>query len=90
MYGEVKDAIDNAPSVEEPHWISVKTGLPDSRETVIAYFDNGDIEMLWQDWKQTFEIWNEYVLEYSCYDEHMELAKRHVTHWMPLPLPPKE
>ena len=61
-------------------WISVKDRLPEGRTRVICQFDNGDIELLWQDWESDTES-----LTYWTVFDFMEEKK--VFAWRPLPEP---
>jgi hypothetical protein len=72
--------------VPKQEWISVEDRLPTEQREVLAYygFDNGDgdLGMMFTG-----------VLTYFAYDkkphfQHEDLRLR-VTHWMPLPEPPK-
>lgn len=58
-------------------WISVKKQLPEAFETVIAYCDNADM-----------------IFGFMTSDGYwVELGSKipyTVTHWMPVPKPPKE
>ena len=72
-----------------PKWISVKDELPEPETAVLAAFDDGEVWSLWQKWGEAEheeslwypKDWND---ENRDYDWHL------VTHWMPLPKPPKE
>ena len=72
----VRDAAD---AVEElltavPHWISVEERLPPAYESVITANKNGDVR------------WNYLInVKYGTWSNGY-----HITHWMPLPEPPKE
>lgn len=60
-------------------WISVKDRLPDKNGTVIGCYIGGDME---------FVVY--YNGEFLSYDEEGYPHKAHyITHWMPLPEPPK-
>jgi len=78
---------DAADAIEElvdavPHWISVEERLPESGERVLIMFkpfeDDENISIGWLT-KSGFD----------CYDDSVYFF-RSVTHWMPLPEPPKE
>ena len=72
-----------------PKWISVKDEPPEPETAVLAAFDDGEVWSLWQKWGEAEheeslwypKDWND---ENRDYDWHL------VTHWMPLPKPPKE
>ena len=69
-------------------WISVDERLPigsnkgDMPENIIAYTQNGEVATGWLN----VETW---WLLYGDNDEHMRHGIKDVTHWMPLPEPPK-
>ena len=76
------DWLDNAPTVDQ--WISVEERLPDDASDVLAYYDCGDdsrvmfvnyYKRCWYD-----SVFNDLIddLDQGC-----------ITHWMPLPEPPK-
>lgn len=74
-------AIVNAPTVEMPDWISVQDKLPDGK--CIAY------SMKW------FEMIIGYVYKTMASDTGYEAENenevlRDISHWRPLPEPPKE
>lgn len=56
------------------NWISVDDGLPEYRATVIAYNEHKQMMI---------GIYSEWGWTFPAYFEN-------VTHWMPLPEPPKE
>ena len=61
-------------------WISVDERLPEGRTRVICQFDNGDIELLWQDWESDSEsltYWTDFDF----------MAEKKVIAWRPLPEP---
>ena len=69
------------------NWISVKERLPEDERSVLAYygFDHGDGNL---------NVRFIGTSSYFCFDPnpHWQHADRNlvVTHWMPLPEPPKE
>jgi len=86
-HGSGKICDDAADAIEElvdavPHWISVEERLPESGERVLIMFkpfeDDENISIGWLT-KSGFD----------CYDDSVYFF-RSVTHWMPLPEPPKE
>lgn len=71
-----------------PEWIGVKDKLPGDEKEVLAYYgfnnaEDGDLGMMFMG-----------VLRYFAFDPepHWQHAGMNlvVTHWMPLPEPPKE
>ena len=76
----VGDAADAIEELQKPKWISVEERLPKARQRVLLSFwsyikKQPRISIGWYNGKQ----WNSLVA--TEYD---------VTHWMPLPEPPKE
>ena len=81
----LKDALAYIKQLEavQPKWISVEERLPDDRGNFITkiHCDNGDwIEVNTFDYMEK-EWWHDAV---NC------TVTKFVTHWMPLPEPPKE
>ena len=61
-------------------WIPVEERLPEGKTRVICQFDNGDIELLWQDWEndpETLTYWTDFDF----------MAEKVVVAWRPLPEP---
>lgn len=77
-WNDAFDAVTNLPAadvVERPRWISVKERMPEDGKNVLAYEGGG---FYFLDW---------------CSDGKWVVASAStavVTHWMPLPEPPKE
>ena len=86
---ELKFFVDSdgkiTPLPIQPQWISVNEKLPDDASDVLAYYDCGDdsrvmfvnyYKRCWYD-----SVFNDLIddLDQGC-----------ITHWMPLPEPPKE
>ena len=75
LIDEIVEAIDEMPTIEQPTWISCKERLPKPEENpVLAIFFN-TVNPAW------------------CHGNFWELPSgimtENVTHWMPLPQPPK-
>ena len=70
-------------------WVSVKERLPkgengsDFCENVIAFTSEGQVTTGWLNG----DVW---FLLVGDLDHHTKHGRRYVTHWMPLPMPPKE
>ena len=80
VYGVAAEDIDNAPTVDA--WVSVKDRLPDCKgEYLVAYHP-----CYWD------EVKEETVVGYDSYRGGASWARnkyQRVTHWMPMPEPPK-
>ena len=64
-------------ALERDRWISVEERLPEPGSIVLCRFKNGKFAVcFWGNWKWQ-DIYN--------YSEYLD-----ITHWMPLPEPPKE
>ena len=78
---ENKIAYDNAHSAEQ-RWISVSERLPKDGEDVLVYWNNGRehriIPTNYDD-----GVW------FDCIFDNV-MDDKNITHWMPLPEPPKE
>lgn len=92
-YANIERAIDTAPTVEpkqiKAEWVSVKDRLPDVFDEVLVYdtFSNTSISIAWREnTPRKNGIVNWYWNSQMSYPENLT----HVTHWMPLPEPPKE
>lgn len=77
-----------AANRKKPRWIPVTERLPEEERQVLAYYGfnhgDGDLEMMFMQ-----------VLDYYAHDpkphfQHEGTNGMTVTHWMPLPEPPKE
>lgn len=69
-------------------WISIEERLPEPETEVLVAFDDGYVWAMWQKWS----LADEYEEGESPFDYYKDVgAGTHtVTHWMPLPKPPKE
>ena len=68
--------------LESQQWISVKDRLPDtSIEYIVCAIDEDGEQFV------TSDHWLDTVRHWYLFDEHADSV---VTHWMPLPEPPKE
>lgn len=75
----IQSEIEQLPTVTpESGWISVKDRLPDKNTQYIVSFKTGGVTSAWYfDYRGGFYVGGIFVSE-------------NVTHWMPLPEPPKE
>lgn len=75
----------------ESNWISVKDSLPPNDNDVLAYveYDNFPITAYHRGgiWHAGYQV-QDYFKSDGCIDS--ALHKYNVTHWQPLPSPPKE
>ena len=60
-------------------WISVKDRLPDKENEVLVFEFRGDVSMA-------------YIsgYEWRNFESDFKMDSSYITHWMPLPEPPKE
>lgn len=67
------------PTIEQPQWISCAERLPKSRMAVLGVLWRDTVDIVWYD--KDDGVWqSEFCNAY---------AEGEVTHWMPLPMPPK-
>lgn len=77
----VKCALEAAPTIEQPTWISVDDRLPTEKVNCIVYYKHA--------YNDNDGYWAIDVCFYDGVEFKVNLAYK-VTHWMPLPEPPKE
>lgn len=87
MYARMKMHINEATVVDKQKWIPVAERLPENTDKVLALskskFGNGYLSWLVR--------YNPDVDAFYDYDSEWGNIKIHnITHWMPLPEPPKE
>jgi hypothetical protein len=71
-------------ALERDTWIPVTEKLPEPKTEVMAAFDDGAVCSLWQNWQND-------TLDPFTYSVDDFFGPTHdVTHWKPLPEPPKE
>ncbi|OIQ15299.1 DUF551 domain-containing protein [Pasteurella multocida] len=78
LYDEIDYIVEHPKIVEYSQnngWISVEDRLPGEREDILICTDRGEIKIAWRD----------DVFFMSLFTYHLSS----VTHWQPLPLPPK-
>ena len=84
-YWVFRDALSLAISaLERDRWISVNDKLPEPKTDVLAAWDDGAVWSIWQNWA------NDNDKDKFLYYVDMGASVHEVTHWMPLPEPPKE
>lgn len=92
--GCFSDEIDAVQTVTIPQWISVKERMPEKSCQVLCYSESGEIFNAEYDSNidVAFQIgfWDQYYDDtLGFYGEDWNPCDT-VTHWMPLPEPPKE
>lgn len=80
----ISDAIDEAPTIEQPKWISVDEALPECRQDVLMYFKDNMAVGFWVEDGNEGASWCAFTDGGWYTDCDMPL------YWMPLPQPPKE
>lgn len=81
-------------SAERDEWISVKDRLPDPDEKVIVYNAENEGTFFARCIESNFECWDAVTREFVNWRwvpyGYICITLESVTHWMPLPKPPKE
>lgn len=79
-----KEGFRIVPTPEQlgPGWINVKNRLPEENLEYLVYTTDEDGERI-----VTTDNWNKYVRQWYIFNNGSSTT---VTHWMPLPEPPKE
>ena len=83
-FGELHNAVDMAISAlrEQPRWISVKERLPKEFVSVLVYMpEERPLPTVHEGFLAREGVW---------YANHFDRDPMEITHWMPLPEPPKE
>lgn len=81
---EAQDWWNKRHDPERDTWIPVTEKLPEPKTEVMAAFDDGAVCSLWQNWQND-------TLDPFTYSVDDFFGPTHdVTHWKPLPEPPKE
>ena len=94
IFSEAADAIEELLS-KVPHWISVEDEPPKENGRYLVRYkrdvDLGDEETVHEDEIRImrFFVGDGWRYPIICND-HVRLVSEEVTHWMPLPKPPKE
>ena len=80
---EMRERLKRIPAADvRPRWIPVTERLPEDFQKVLVF---------WQEHSEPVidtAFWMEESKSFNC--SHWERAGEKVTHWMPLPEPPKE
>ena len=79
MWHRIMDDIDSTPTVGD--WISVEDRLPEKNGVDLAYYDRTCVSSVYYEKGRAQSEWTDDYEGYCDFD---------VTHWMPLPEPPKE
>lgn len=70
--------VERLPTLTQPNeWVSVEDRLPEDYQRVLCLFESGTMEVSFRASVKGF-----------CYEGFKQTGK--VTHWIPLPEPPKE
>lgn len=86
LYDEIEALISERDALlEAQRWIPVTNGLPEPETDVEVSFDDGQVWMLWQNWKEQDERDEPlfYMTDPFSGDGHT------VTHWRPAPKAPE-
>lgn len=85
LMGRVMYCVEHMPTLTPPNeWISVKDRLPESQADVL-------VVAFWHERWQTMMGWHSDMgKKWRVITPHGEREPGGVTHWMPLPDPPKE
>lgn len=73
-----EDGYQAGVEAAQPKWISVEDRLPEEGETVLCYYESdlmGVCTRLHEIWEDSYGYWE---------------SDDAITHWMPMPEPPKE
>lgn len=86
---DVRDALNSLegidPATLAPKWISVKERLPELKESVLLYFNEGNMAVgYWFEKDENFTFWSAWTDNGWFSDCDCEPL-----YWMPLPEPPK-
>lgn len=82
-YADFKDDIDSVPTITPPNeWVSVEERLPNDKQIVLFHQKDGFIYCA-----EYFE--GNKILSSAWFIDNDSWDAEEVTHWMPLPAPPK-
>lgn len=86
LSGYIEEYIDSAPTIDlAPKWISVKDRLPPDQGKKVLVVNGHEYISVLALWKK------EYGNKWTWIDERGHFKHTNdITHWMPLPEPPKE
>ena len=79
--GQYEAGLLEGMAAVKPEWIPVTERLPEPWKWILCYCEAGNIEMLRYD---------DFMDEWGSVNINRAYKKDYVTHWMPLPEPPKE
>lgn len=80
-YGELIGCVDETPTITPSDWTSVEDALPDKHTQVLMWSSKWNIAEAGSYYNGHFWVYNEIGDGYIA---------ENITHWMPLPEPPKE
>lgn len=78
---DVVDMLESRPTIEQPQWISCADRLPNDEEKVLAFTAREKA-------KDIISV-DTFVKGFGFFSPVDYPGKEYVTHWMPLPQPPK-
>ena len=71
-------------------WINIDHSLPETHERVLCILNGEQIVLELQKESPTYdETFKAFLYWHEPFDENMQIEWHEVTHWMPLPEPPK-
>lgn len=81
----MKEKQDNQPTLTpQNEWVSVEERLPDSQADVLV------VAFWHENWQTMIGWYSDTVKKWRVITPHGEREPGGVTHWMPLPAPPKK
>lgn len=84
------EAADAIEELSKPRWIPVTEGLPKTRESILGKKSNKVIVAFrFSDGTQGTDTAHMLNGEW-VFEDHITVVERTITHWQPLPEPPKE
>ena len=77
--GQYEKGFEDGKKAAQPTWISCAERLPDEQQEVICLTSDG-----------SFRVFGWTYIDWMWFDDNEWWDEKDVTHWMPLPQPPKE
>lgn len=89
VYGDLLAAVNNMPTIDVmPAWVSAADRLPDDGKEVLCWYRNTDGGRAVVCGRYSLRISPHWETDIDNNEEYIPVEE--VTHWMPLPKPPKE